>query len=54
MLASKSWGGYDYVAIAVDRRHAERAAALAAGLGRAPVARFENGRGDQVLVFATR
>jgi len=54
LLKNKSWGEYDYLAVEVDRRHPERAAALAAGLGRAPVARFANARGDQVLVFATR
>jgi len=54
LLKGKSWGEYDYVAVAVDRRHAERAAVLESGLGRAPVARFANRRGDQVLVFSTR
>ena len=54
LLKNKSWGEYDYLAVEVDRRHPERAAVLAAGLGRAPVARFVNARGDQVLVFATR
>jgi hypothetical protein len=54
LLKDRSWREYDYVAVAVDRRHPGRAEALAAELGRTPVARFDNGRGDQVLVFATR
>ena len=54
LLKDESWRNYDYVAVAIDRRHPERAALLAAALGRAPLARFANGRGDQVLVFATR
>jgi hypothetical protein len=54
LLQDGSWRNYDYVAVAVDRRHPERADLLAAKLGRAPVARFDNGRGDQVLVFGTR
>lgn len=54
LLKTKSWSEYDYVAVEVDRRHPERTAALAAALGRAPVAQFANRRGDRVLVFATR
>lgn len=53
-LKDGSWRDYDYVAVTVDRRHSERAETVAAALERAPVARFDNGRGDQVLVFATR
>jgi hypothetical protein len=54
LLKDRSWSGYDYVAVALDRRHPEHAAAVSGVLGDSPVARFENGRGDQVLVFATR
>ena len=54
LLKGQSWREYDYFAVAVGRAHPERAQALAAGLGRSPVARFANGRGDQLLVFATR
>lgn len=54
VLKDKTWAEYDYVVVALDRRHPEHAAAVSAALGNAPVARFDNGRGDQVLVFATR
>jgi hypothetical protein len=54
LLEGQSWGEYDYIAVALDRRHPERAAAVAAALGDAPAARFANARGDRVLVFATR
>jgi hypothetical protein len=54
LLQDGSWRNYDYLAVAVDRKHPERAEALAAKLGRAPAARFDNGRGDQVLVFGSR
>lgn len=54
VLRAKSRREYDYIAVTIDDRHPERAAAVAAALGDAPVARFDDGRGKQVLVFATR
>ena len=54
LVQGGAWRDYDYLAVVVDRRQPGRADELAAKLGRAPVARFDDSRGDQVLVFGTR
>jgi len=54
LVQDGSWRSYDYLAIAIDRKHPERLEVLQAALGREPVARFVNNRGDQALIFSTR
>ena len=45
---------YDYLTLTVSRHKTERLAYARARLGRDPIRRFENARGDAVLVFGLR
>jgi hypothetical protein len=46
--------GYDYLALTVSRKQPEHASLVTTKLKRAPVARFRNKRGDEVLIFAVQ
>jgi hypothetical protein len=46
--------GYDYLALTVSRKQPEHASLVTTKLKRAPVARFRNKRGDEVLIFVVQ
>ncbi|HSF47794.1 MAG TPA: glycosyltransferase family 39 protein [Burkholderiales bacterium] len=52
VIESGEHRAYRYLAIAVGRKNSDRVSLLSERLKRAPVARFTNERGDQVLIFA--
>jgi 4-amino-4-deoxy-L-arabinose transferase-like glycosyltransferase len=53
IIEEGSWRSYQYLAVNVKRKHPEEASRLIEKLGREPIARFNNSRGDEILVFKT-
>ncbi|MGH8670546.1 MAG: hypothetical protein ACREUA_00715, partial [Burkholderiales bacterium] len=54
ILRGGAWNNCDYLAVAINSKQPQLVPAFAVALGKDPAARFDNARGDQVLVFRVR